>query len=220
MGICQSKTEDKVKPNPVNNQAPIPSQPIPSGADTKISTKEMGIDGNIPIPIDVTIKALKSICKITIEQNDGKKCATGFFMKISETKKYLITNYHVISQDKINLNIEIEIHNHKIMKLNFNNRDIKYFPGVKDITMIEIKNNDSIYNDIEFLDYDYSYKKGYYNPYKNAIVFIIQHPLGKKAFASGGKIVNLELILSENISFKVLFKNALLNKTVASHFCF
>ena len=190
MGICQSKTEDKVKPNPVNNQAPIPSQPIPSGVDIKITNKEMGIKDNIPIPIDVTNKALKSICKITIEQNDGKKCATGFFMKISETKKYLITNNHVISQDKINLDIEIEIYNHKIMKLIFNNRDVKYFPGVKDITMIEIKNNDSIYNDIEFLDYDYNYKTGY-NQYENAIIITIQHPLGKKAFTSSGKIVNV-----------------------------
>ena len=30
------------------------------------------------------------------------------------------------------------------MKLNFNNRNIKYFPKVKDITMVEIKKNDSI----------------------------------------------------------------------------
>ena len=26
------------------------------------------------------------------------------------------------------------------MKLNLNNRDVKYFPGVKDITMVEIQN--------------------------------------------------------------------------------
>ena len=59
------------------------------------------------------------------------------------------------------------------MKLNFNNRNIKYFPGVKDITMVEIKNNDSIYNDIEFLDYDLNYKRGY-NQYKDTIIIIIQ----------------------------------------------
>ena len=63
-------------------------------------------------------------------------------MKISEDEKYLITNNHVISQDNINRDIEIEIHYHKTMKLNHNNRDIKYFPGVKDITMVEVKKND------------------------------------------------------------------------------
>ena len=35
------------------------------------------------------------------------------------------------------------------------------------------------YNDIEFLDYDLNYKRGY-NNYKNAIIITIQHPLGKK----------------------------------------
>ena len=111
----------------------------------------------------VSNKILKSICKITVKHNNNTIFGTGFFMKISEAKKYLITNNHVIPQEKINGDIEIEIHNHKIMKLNPNNRDIKYFPKVKDITMIEIKNNDSIYNDIEFLDYDLNYKRGYNN---------------------------------------------------------
>ena len=170
MGICQSKTEDPTKPK--SGTVSIPSEPIPSGADTSKTKKEMGIDGNIPIPMDVSNKALKSICKITLKNNSTTIFATGFFMKISETKKYLITNNHVISQNNINWDIEIEIHNHKTMKLNFNNRDIKYFPGVKDITMIEIKNYDSIYNDIEFLDYNLNYKRGY-NHYKNAIIITI-----------------------------------------------
>ena len=37
------------------------------------------------------------------------------------------------------------------------------------------------YNDIEFLDYDLNYKRGY-NQYKDTIIIIIQDPLGKKAF--------------------------------------
>ena len=66
------------------------------------------------------------------------------------------------------------------MKLNFNNRNIKYFPKVKDITMVEIKKMIQ-YNDIEFLDYDLNYKRGY-NQYKDTIIIIIQDPLGKKHF--------------------------------------
>ena len=183
MGIYQSKTEDKVKQKPVPES--IPSEQNPLETDTSKKKKEMGIKDNfgqeinIPIPMDVSNKVLKSICKITVKNNSKTIFATGFFMKITEAKKYLITNNHVISQDNINWDIEIEIYNHKTMKLNFNNRDIKYFPGVKDITIVEIKNYDSIYNDIEFLDYDYNYRKGY-NQYKNAIIITIQHPLGKK----------------------------------------
>ena len=57
--------------------------------------------------------------------------------------------------------------------------------------MIEIKNNDPIYNDdIEFLDYDLNYIRGY-NYYENENIIIIQHPLGKNAFSSGGKIVEV-----------------------------
>ena len=71
-------------------------------------------------------------------------------MKINDSSsKYILTNYHVISEKSINEYIEIEIYNGKKMNLNLNNRYIKYFPRPKDITIIEIKNNDNIYNDIE-----------------------------------------------------------------------
>ena len=76
------------------------------------------------------------------------------------------------------------------MKLNFNEGDVNYFPGVKDITMVEIKNYEPLYKDIEFLDYYYNYKKGY-NHNKNAIIITIQNPLGKKEFNSSRRIVNI-----------------------------
>ena len=124
--------------------------------------------GHKPIPINIINKVLKSICKITIKK--GNIYGTGFFMNVSEWLKYLITNYHIISQGKINehIEIEIEIYNHKKMNLKskLDSRKIKYFPRPKDITLIEIKNYDEIYNDIEFLDYDTNYtKKGYKMPY-------------------------------------------------------
>ena len=56
--------------------------------------------------------------------------------------------------------------------------------------MIEIKNYDSIYNDIEFLDYDLNYKRGY-NHYENQVIITMQHPLGKNAFSSSGRIVDV-----------------------------
>ena len=76
------------------------------------------------------------------------------------------------------------------MKLNLINRKIKFFPPSKDITIIEIKNNDLIYNEISFLDYDMNYRRGYL-AYKNAVVFIIEHPNGDSAECGCGVIVNV-----------------------------
>ena len=61
------------------------------------------------------------------------------------------------------------------MKLNLKNRKINYFPKPKDITMIEIKNSDEIYNDILFLDYGLNFQKGYKNMYQNVTIFILEY---------------------------------------------
>ena len=76
------------------------------------------------------------------------------------------------------------------MKLDANNRDIIYFPKNKDITIIEVKSNDIIYQYIEFLNYDMNYKNGY-KIYKNIDVFSVEHPLGESAACASGKIINL-----------------------------
>ena len=65
-----------------------------------------------------------------------------------------------------------------------------YFPKPKDITIIEIKNSDEIYEDIELLNYDLNYKFGY-NIYKNVDVFSIEHPSGKSAACASGKIKDI-----------------------------
>ena len=179
--------------NPMNLQTiqnPKNMQMISNTQNNQKIVPQVDILGcNKAVPINIIIKALKSICKITIRGNYNAN-ATGFFMKVSDTEKYLITNYHVINQNNIYDDIEIEIHNQKKMKLNLNNRKIKYFPRPKDITLIEIKNSDEIYNDILFLDYDLNYQKGYYM-YQNAIIFLIQHPYGKNAEYACGNIVNI-----------------------------
>ena len=160
--------------------------------------KEKKIESNIkeegffsdhkPIPINIINKALKSICKITIRQKKRIIYGTGFFMKIDNSKKYLITNYHIISKETINENIELEIYNGKKMKIILNNRYIKFYPKEKDITIIEIKSYDQIYNDIELLNYDLNYKNGY-EIYKNVDIFSIEHPLGESASCASGKII-------------------------------
>ena len=75
----------------------------------EIKILEKDINGNISVPVNIIIKATKSVCKITIKENEKKIFGTGFFMKVSDNEKYLITNYHVISQNNINDDIEIEI---------------------------------------------------------------------------------------------------------------
>ena len=142
------------------------------------------------VPLDIINKVSKSICKIIISDNKGVLNGTGFFMKIDNNKKYLVTNYHAKFKNNINNDIILEIYNHKKMKLNIDNRDIKYFESQIDIIIIEIKNDDEIYSDIEFLDYDSNYIKGY-DIYKNADVFSIGYPLGNGSSYSSGKIINL-----------------------------
>ena len=102
-----------------------------------------------------------------------------------------MTNYHIINPSVENENIEIEIYNKKKMKLEFKNRYIKYIEKPKDITMIEIKESDEIYNDIIFLDYDLNCIKQRYPLYKGENVFSIQHPYGEDASCASGKIIEV-----------------------------
>ena len=191
MGICESKQENKEQniPNKQNIQNTKKVENIQNMTNNQGRDSEKILGKNFSVSLGVITKASKAICKITIRGNPNTY-ATGFFMKISDTKKYLITNYHVISENDIYKDIEIEIHNQKTMKLNLNNRKIEYFKKPKDITMIEIKTSDEIYNDILFLDYDLNCLKGY-EEYKDSIVFIIEHPNGDSAEYACGQIVNV-----------------------------
>ena len=148
--------------------------------------------GHKPVPIDLANTVIKSICKIVVKLDEYKYLnGTGFFMKISDSIKCLITNYHVIKPDFINKKIEIELWNHKKIKLNLNEYTITFIKKPKDITMIQMKNSREIFKEVEFLDYDSNYKKGY-KIYKNANVFSIQHPLGKSAASASGTILSID----------------------------
>ena len=52
--------------------------------------KQIIISDNIPIPMDITNKVIKSICKIIIKNNGVISYGTGFFMKISDKKNILL----------------------------------------------------------------------------------------------------------------------------------
>ena len=93
--------------------------------------------GHESMPVSVIIKAVKSICKIIVNKEVNKiqePYGTGFFMNVSKTLKCLITNYHVIDPEK-ETEFEIEIHNHKKMKLGINGRQCRYLKKPIDITV-------------------------------------------------------------------------------------
>ena len=161
------------------------------GACKEIRRKNELFNWHKLIPLNIASKVLKSICKIIIKKEKGIIYGFGFFMLISDSEKYLITNYNIISQDVINENIEIEIYNNNKMKLILKDRDIKYFPKPIDITIIEMKNDDEIYNDIEFLYYDMNYINGY-DIYKDVHIYSIGHPDGENASYERGQITNIK----------------------------
>ena len=135
--------------------------------------------------------AKKSVCKISTEKGNSKLIGfgTGFFMRFSDSLKYLFTNYHVIAKDA--KEIKIEINNQQNIKINLENRNVKFFEKPIDITIVEIKESDIFYKEIEFLSYDSNYKQKGYIIYKNVDVFSIEYPHGQEAESASGKIINI-----------------------------
>ena len=122
-----------------------------------------GKDENNQIDFDTVDKIRKSICKIKIHINNKIKFGTGFFI-IYQERKFLITCFHVINLEV--KEFEIEIWNKKTKMIELKNRYFNFIERLIDITVIEINNNDDFIEDIEFLDYDLNYLKGY-SQYKN-----------------------------------------------------
>ena len=147
--------------------------------------------GQRPVPMDLANRAMKSICKISTEKGNSKSFGfgTGFFMRISDSLKYLFTNYHVIPSDV--KEIKIEIYNHKVIRINLEKRDVKYYDKPRDITIVQIKESDIFYKEVEFLSYDSNYKQKGYIIYKNVDVFSLEYPHGQNSACGSGKIINI-----------------------------
>ena len=174
MGICDSQLNSKKQEK------------------NKMINEELGM-GHRPIPLSVSNKLSKSICKITFINNENQIIyGTGFFM-LYKSLKCLISVYHVINENLINKNIEIEIYNNnnnKKFNLELKSRFIKFFKQPKDISIVEIKDSDGI-KDIEYLDYDLNYKKGY-SQYKGMEVLSLGYPFGKELADGSGEIINID----------------------------
>ena len=194
MGICESKN-DANKKQYYNSKELNPAQGKPQANPLKtiyqsdneyyasrIREKRAGDAVKIPV-IDI-IKTIKSICKIIYKENNVTVQGTGFFMLINGIK-YLITNYHNITENLINQNINIEIYTKNIfsMKLDTNEKHIQFYKKI-DITIIEIKEYDDIIKDIDFLLYDRDYVDGY-NQYKEMDIFTLEYPRDEIEVGSG-----------------------------------
>ena len=167
---------------------------------------------NRPIPNEVISKVAKSICKISYKINGQPIFGTGFFMNFLDYK-FLITNYHVISEKLMNEIIEIELHNKKKVNLKLNELKIDYFKDPLDVTVILINNISDIIKNVDFLDYDL--KDDYYK-YKNEDVFTSGYAFGEKIESSSGKIVGInDIEFRHNIATSYGFSGSpviLLNK--------
>jgi len=62
-----------------------------NNAKKKEISQRKSLDKHPTIPFNLLFETKKSICKIVIQDNGGSMKGTGFFMKINDSKKYLIT---------------------------------------------------------------------------------------------------------------------------------
>ena len=71
------------------------------GSNSDKNKKDEMCLGHKPIPMKVANQIMNSICKITIKKEGGIIYGTGFFMNISDSQQYLITNFHIINPSVI-----------------------------------------------------------------------------------------------------------------------
>ena len=152
--------------------------------EKKSETKDEICPYNEPVPLEVFDKIRKSVCKVKYTLNSKTFHGTGFFMEY-KSNYYLLTNYHVLPQKVKNSDIEIEIWNKTTSKFNLNNRFIKYLKKPKDITIIQIHQNE--FDDIIYLKYDLNYINGY-SQYINNDIISVGYPNLYGASGGSGKI--------------------------------
>ena len=136
------------------------------------------------VDVSTANKVSKCVCKIIINEVEGTKAGTGFFI-IYKNLKYLITCYHIINSEK--KNYKIEIYNKKEFNLELKNRLVLLLKEPFDISAFEINENDEFINYIDFLDYDLNYINGY-DQYKDLEVYVLGYPKGLESVAESGVI--------------------------------
>ena len=164
--------------------------------------------GHKPIPVHLITKNINSICKIKKINNIEKPTeVTGFFIKLNIREEYyfLTTSFKVIDEKYINTikDLEIIVNDKKyIIDLDKEERKIVYL-NEKEITAIEILDEDELKNTITFFGCDLNYVDGYYQ-YKKKNIFSLYYPnLLSDIHADIGEITKIN-----NCEFEyLLYKN-------------
>ena len=129
----------------------------------------------------------KSIVTISITNQENKEVnmGTGFFLKFlvdNKIKFFLITYSDIVTKKNVEEKIKINLHYNelnqekiKTIKLDNEQRFIKFFIEPLDATLVEIIPNDNI-NEDNFLFPDIKYKTGYYL-YKDKTLYFAGAPI-------------------------------------------
>ena len=147
------------------------------------------------IPNNIITKLFHSIVKIVLDSGQ----ATGFFMKIKindKEIKCLFTCYHVISEEDLKNEINIDIYfgdkekeHHRVLQLNNNKRFMGAFRK-EDVTMIEIIDEDRLSSDKYYLVPDFNYKDKSIYYHKN--LYLGGYPENhKERCVSSGRITGI-----------------------------
>ena len=139
------------------------------------------------VDVSTANKVSKCVCKIIINEVEGTKAGTGFFI-IYKNLKYLITCYHIINSEK--KNYKIEIYNKKEFNLELKNHFVLLQDSL-DVSVVEINENDEFINYIDFLDYDLNYINGC-DQYKDLEVYALGYPKGLDSIAESGVIKKID----------------------------
>ena len=138
--------------------------------------------------VDLTNTMAKSNCKIIYNINGQYNFGNGFFLKC-DNKYYLLTCYHIINSNKLNINIELCSRN--VIQLDLTNRNILFIPEPMDITIIELNELNFISNkEIIFLDYEFDYYEGY-EKYRFRQITNIGFKIGGEISLLNGYIENI-----------------------------
>ena len=159
--------------------------------ESKIKVTEGRIKGAIPEQLLKTTNLYdmeKYICKIKI--ND-KNFGTGFFCKIEYNNKIipaLITNYHVINDEFLEVNKYIEVYIKNESHLIEINKDSKIYSSISseyDIMIIKINQDNEDIRD--YLEIDPNiYKEDSLSTYKNEDIYILHYKKDGRAYISSG----------------------------------
>ena len=171
-------------------------------SDKGSKTKKATLNENIIVDENLN-QVLKSICKISIHNGESNIIGTGFFIKIFITDipyNYLMTNAHLITDEIVDSQKEIEIYyDYETKKnsiiLNNEEREInEYNTNNLDIAIIQILDSDNI-DDNYFLLPNLDYKN-----LEDKKIFVPHFPKGNNLYSEGEitKVEKNEFVFDTN----------------------